>query len=54
MVLSDKEKRVLKETRLKNLKRKYSKLIQHSDLTEEAIETKCDIDSLERELKAMK
>ena len=50
MPLSKKEKRVLKETRLRNLEKKYSKLIQHADLTEQAIEVKAEMDSLRREL----
>ena len=54
MALTDKERKVLKKTRLKNLKRKYTKMIQHPDLAEECIELKCDIDSLEREIQAMK
>ena len=44
------EKRVYLETRLRNLKRKYAKIVQHADLGEEAIELKADIDSIEREL----
>ena len=54
MSLSDKERKTLLQARLRNMKRKYAKLTEHPDLAEEAIETKCDIDSLERELKAMK
>ena len=50
MVLSDKEKRVLKETRLKNLKRKYAKLIRIPEMMEEGIELKSQIDGLQREL----
>lgn len=50
MVLSDKEKRTLKKTRLRNLKRKYAKMIQHADLLEECIELKAEIDGIEREL----
>ena len=42
--------RVMKQTRLRNLKRRYAKMIRHSDLLEECIELKCDIDALEREL----
>ena len=34
-MLSDKEQRVLFETRLRNLKRKLSKMISHADLTDE-------------------
>ena len=54
MTLSPKEQRVLKQTKLRNLKRKYAKISQHADLGEEAIELKADIDALERELSAMK
>lgn len=50
MALSPKEERTLKETRLRNLKRRYSKMFQHPDLVEDCIELKADIDSLEREL----
>ena len=48
--MNAKEEKVFKETKLRNLKRKYSKMIQHSDLGEDAIDLKCEIDSLEREL----
>ena len=48
--MKPKEKRTYLETRLRNLKRQYAKVIQHSDLTETAIELKADIDSIEREL----
>jgi hypothetical protein len=44
------EKTVYLQTRLRNLKRKYAKIIQHSDLAEEAIDLKADIDQIEREL----
>jgi hypothetical protein len=32
---------------LRNLKRKYSKIIQHADITDEAIKIKKEIDTLE-------
>lgn len=51
--MNDKERKVYYETRLRNLKRKYAKIIQHADLGEEAIELKADIDTLEKELKLM-
>lgn len=54
MVLSDKEQLTLKKTRLRNLKRKYAKMIQHADLAEEAIELKADIDYLAKEIEMMK
>ena len=49
-MLSEKESRVFKETRLRNLKRRYSKLIQHASLIDEASEVKKEIDCLEKEL----
>ena len=42
--------KVYLETKLRNLKRKYAKMIQHADLMEECIELKSEIDGLEREL----
>ena len=50
MSLTEKEQKTLKKTRLRNLKRKYSKLIQHPDCVEECIDLKAEIDSIEREL----
>lgn len=47
------ERKVYLQTKLRNLKRKYAKVIQHADLGEEAIELKAEIDSIERELKFM-
>ena len=44
------QKRVYLETRLRNLKRKYSRISQHADLGEQAIELKAEIDGIEREL----
>lgn len=44
------ERKVYLRTKLRNLKRKYAKVIQHADLGEEAIELKAEIDSIEREL----
>lgn len=46
----NKERKALLNARLRNMKRKYAKIIQHSDLKEDAIELKCEIDSIEREL----
>lgn len=43
-------RKVLLETRLRNLKRKYAKVIQHADLGEQAIELKAEIDGIEREI----
>ena len=54
MALSNKEKKAMLKARLRNMKRRYAKMIQHPDLAEECIELKCDVDSLEREIQAMK
>ena len=40
MTLPEKEQRVLTETRLRNLKRKYSKLLQRPEFAEECIDLK--------------
>ena len=50
MTVTKKEQKVLKKTKLRNLKRRYAKIKEHADLTEQAIEIKADIDALEREL----
>lgn len=50
IIVTDKEKEVFLKTKLRNLKRKYSKMIKHSDLVEECIELKAEIDGIEREL----
>ena len=50
MGLSDKERKVLNETKLRNLKRKYAKMIQHADLVSECAELKAEINHLEKEL----
>lgn len=52
--MSDKEHKAFLKVRLRNLKRRYAKICQHADLGEEAIDIKADIDSIERELSAMK
>ena len=54
MTLTDKEKKTLLKTKIRNMKRKYAKLSRHPDHGEECIELKADIDALERELTAMK
>ena len=48
--MNDRETLVFKQTRLRNLKRKYAKLIQHASLLEETETVKAEIDSLEKEL----
>jgi hypothetical protein len=46
-MLSDKEQKVYNETRLRNLKRKYSRIKEHSELTDIALKLKKQIDELE-------
>lgn len=48
--MNDKETLVFKQTKLRNLKRRYAKIAAHADLGEEAIELKAEIDGIEREL----
>ena len=52
--MSDKKRKAFLKVRLRNLKRRYAKICQHADLGEDAIDIKADIDSIERELSAMK
>ena len=49
-MLSEREQKTLKETRLRNLKRRHAKLIQHADLTNECEKVESEIRSLENEL----
>jgi hypothetical protein len=51
-VLSEKETYVLKKTRLRNLKRKYAKMIHVPSLIDEAADLKAEINELESELKS--
>lgn len=51
--MDDKERKVLLETRLRNIKRKFAKLSQHADLTDECLSLKSEIDSIEHEIKLM-
>ena len=51
ILMDDKELRVYLETKLRNLKRSYAKLVNHADMVEECIELKAEIDGIERELK---
>ena len=48
--MNDKQTLVFKQTRLRNLKRKYAKLVQHASLLDETAAVKAEIDSLEKEL----
>lgn len=49
-MLSEKEIKCLKETKLRNLKRAYAKTVQHADLREQAQQLKNEIQTLENEL----
>ena len=49
-MLSEKEQKTLNETRLRNLKRRKAKLLQHASLIDEAIETQKMINELENQL----
>ena len=51
--MNDKEKKVYLQTRLRNIKRKYAKIIQHAEFNEEAIELKAEMDQIEKEIKFM-
>lgn len=48
--MEDRERKVLLETRVRNLKRKHAKMIRHSDLIEEAIEIDSEIKSIEKQI----
>ena len=48
--MNERERKAFLKAKLRNLKRKYAKIVQHGDLMEETIELKADIDALEREL----
>ena len=53
ILLSDKEKKTMLQARLRNMKRKYSKIKEHADLTEQAIDLKAEIEGLQREIDHM-
>lgn len=48
--METKQRKVLLQTKLRNLKRKYVKLLQHADLVDEAREIKGEISEIEKEL----
>ena len=48
MSLPEHERKALLNARLRNLKRKYAKLIQRPEMVEECLELKADIDALEQ------
>ena len=45
-----KERKVLLEVKLRNLKRKYARIVQHSSLLQEAMEIKHEIDEIENQI----
>ena len=49
-MLSEREIKCLNETRLRNLKRRYAKVVQHADLTHEAEKLQHEITNLENQL----
>lgn len=47
------ETKIFLQTKLRNLKRKYAKVIQDPALTEEAIDLKAEIDSITMKLNSL-
>ena len=50
MYYGNESKKAYLQVRLRNLKRRYARVKEHADQVEDAIELKCEIDSIEREL----
>ena len=48
--MEDKQRKTLLEARLRNLKRKYAKIVQHSSLVQEALELKHEIDEIDAQI----
>ena len=48
--MEDRERKVLLETKLRNLKRKYARIVQHSSLVQEALELKKEIDEIDTQI----
>jgi len=48
--MEDRERKACLSARLRNLKRKHAKLMNHSDLIEEAIEIDREIKSIEKQI----
>ena len=48
--MNERERKTYLNAKLRNLKRKYAKLVAHSDLLEEALEIKHEIDKIDHEL----
>ena len=49
--MSPNEEKTLLETRLRNLRRRKAKLLQHASLLDEAIETQKQINETEKQLR---
>lgn len=47
------EKKAFLKVKLRNLKREYARVKKREDLSENAIELKAEIDSIERELNSL-
>lgn len=50
--MNQREEKVFKETRLRNLERWFSKMIQHPELVEECMDIESEINALREELKS--
>ena len=48
--MNEREEKVYKKTKLRNLEREYAKLIDHPEQIEKCIDLKSEIDSLKRDL----
>ena len=48
--MNQEQEKVFLETKLRNLKRKYSRVIQHPDLTDTALELHREIENIENQL----
>jgi len=48
--MDNRERKVLLETKLRNLKRKYARIVQHSSLVQEALELKKEIDEIDTQI----
>ena len=50
VIRMDDAEKIYMKTRIRNLERKYARLIQHADLTDMAVETKNEINTLKSKL----
>lgn len=51
--MNQRERKVFLETKLRNLRRLYSKMKEHSDLTEDSLKIQAEIEWFEDELKTL-